>query len=173
MQKIYSVIGSVLISISFLLNILGIITSAIGIYLVTSYIRSLYVEYKREKELGKFLYLAMTMLFLSFLVFSVGMYSAFGLKEFFVVLPPSSVFSLAIMVYTYVISGIFYIVSAVYLIKSVSPLTVFTKVKSVSYSIYLMGISAVLLFSIVAAPGGVILSLIAWIWFAINLYLTG
>jgi len=172
MEKVYSVIGAILISISFFLNVFGIITSAIGIYLVTSYIRSLYVEYKREKELGKFLYLAMSMLFLSFVSFSVGMYTAFGLKEFFVILPPSSVFSLAIIVYTYVLSGIFYIISAVYLIRSVTPLTVFTRIKGVSYSIYLMGISAILLFSIVAAPGGVILSFVAWIWFAINLYLT-
>ena len=77
-----------------------------------------------------------------------------------------------IIVYTYVLSGIFYIASAVYLIRNVSPLTVFTRIKRVSYSIYLMGISAILLFSIVAAPGGVILSFVAWIWFAINLYLT-
>jgi cobalamin synthase len=63
------------------------------------------VEYKREKELGKFLYLAMSVLFLSLVSFSVGMYTAFGLKEFFVILPPSSVFSLAIIVYTYVLSG--------------------------------------------------------------------
>lgn len=173
MKKVYSIVGAVLISISFLLNILGIITSAIGIYLVTSYIRSIYLEYKREKELGKYLYLAMSMLFLAFLTFSIGIYTAFGFKEFLVILPPSSVFSLAVIVYTYVISGIFYIVSTVYLIKSVTPLSVFTKVKGISYSIYLMGISAVLLFSIVAAPGGVILSLIAWIWFALNLYLSG
>lgn len=172
MQKVYPVIGAILISVSFFLNLMGIVTSAVGIYLVTSYIRLLYVEYKREKELGKFLYLAMSMLFLSFVSFSIGMYISFGFSKFFVILPPSSVFSLAVIVYTYVLSGIFYIVSAVYLIKSVTPLTVFTKIKGVSYSIYLMEISAILLFSIVAAPRGVILSFIAWMWFAVNPYLT-
>jgi hypothetical protein len=57
----------------------------------------------------------------------------------------------------------FYIISAVYSIRSVTPLTVFTRIKGVSYSIYLMGISAILLFSVVAPPGGVTLSFVAWI----------
>ncbi|MEW9492411.1 MAG: hypothetical protein TQ35_0009485, partial [Candidatus Aramenus sulfurataquae] len=110
-HKSLGIIGSLFFAVTPFLNIFGVITSTIGAILLYLAMNIVYREYREEKLL-KYFMLADGLFYVSMIILSVGIFIAFGLKVFFVLIPSFSLYSLVLLVYTYVLSGIFYISSA-------------------------------------------------------------
>ncbi len=161
-NKSLGIIGSLLFAITPFLNIFGIITATIGAISLYLAMNDVYKEYK-ESKLMKYFLLADGLFYVSMIILSIGMYLAFGLRVFFVLIPSFSLYSLALLVYTYILSGIFYISSSVYFIKTFNSVTALSEIRTFSISAYLIGISGLLLFTVVAGSIGLVLSLIAWV----------
>jgi uncharacterized membrane protein len=166
-HKSFGIIGSLLFAITPFLNIFGIITSTIGAILLYLAMNIVYREY-REKKLLKYFMLADGLFYISMIILSIGIFMALGLKVFFVLIPSFSLYSLALLVYTYILSGIFYISSAVYFIKTFNSVTALSEIRTFSISAYLIGISGLMLFTVVIGSIGLVLSLIAWILVGIS-----